>query len=124
LPRVKDRSADRARLARHLVEEARQVEAARRRLATGQPAKLSQLDTLDRHAFGLFLGLLGEALTEQAGPDVPVDRLTGDGTLHIRLAPLAADSRAEITTPDGIFAGRDHVITITSTEGTPTGGAG
>lgn len=115
LPRVKDRSGDRARLARHLVEEARQVEAARRRLATGQPARLSQLSGLDKHAFGLFLGLLGEALTEQAGPDAPVDRLTGDGTLHVRLAPLAADSRAEIATSDGVFAGRDHVITITPT---------
>ncbi|WP_395709665.1 TIGR02677 family protein [Reyranella sp.] len=115
LPRVKDRSGDRARLARHLVEEARQVEAARRRLATGKPARLSQLSDLDRHAFGLFLGLLGEALTEQAGPDAPVDRLTGDGTLHVRLAPLAPESRAEIATPDGIFAGRDHVITITPT---------
>ena len=115
LPRVKDRSGDRVRLARHLVEEARQVEAARRRLATGKPARLSQLSDLDRHAFGLFLGLLGEALTEQAGPDAPVDRLTGDGTLHVRLAPLAPESRAEIATPDGIFAGRDHVITITPT---------
>ena len=46
------------------------------------------------HAFGLFLGLLGEALTEQAGPDATVERQTGDGLLHIRLEPLAADSQA------------------------------
>ena len=117
MPRVKDRSDDRARLARQLVQESQQIEAARRRLATGQPSKLSQLSVLDKHAFSLFLGLLGEALTEQAGPDAPVGRLTGDGTLHIRLAPLAADSRAEIETPDGVFAGRDHIITITPTEG-------
>jgi uncharacterized protein (TIGR02677 family) len=117
LPRVKDRSDDRARLSHQLVQESQQIEAARRRLATGQPARLSQLGRLDKHAFGLFLGLLGEALTEQAGPDAPVGRLTGDGTLHIRLSPLAADSRAEIETPGGVFAGRDHIITITPTEG-------
>ena len=69
LPRVRDRAEERALLARQLAEESRQVEAARRRLATGQPARLSDLGELDMHAFGLFLGLLGEALAEQAGPD-------------------------------------------------------
>ncbi len=57
--------------------------------------------------------LLGEALGEQAGPDAPVERRTGDGLLHIRLEPLAADTHARITTPHGVFAGRDHLITIT-----------
>ena len=65
------------------------------------------------HAFALFLSLLGEALTEQAGPDAPVQRDTGDGLLQIRLQPLDDGWRAEIITPDGIFAGRDHLITIT-----------
>lgn len=113
LPRVKDRSEDRARLARQLVEEALQAEAARQRLATGRPSRLSELSELDSPAFGLFLGLLGEALTEQAGPDAAVERFTGDGTLHIRLSPLGADTRARIATPAGVFAGRDHVVTIT-----------
>jgi Protein of unknown function (DUF2397) len=67
------------------------------------------------HAFGLFLGLLGEALTEQSGPETTVARQTGDGLLHISLTPLAADSRAEINTPHGVFAGRDHLITVTPT---------
>jgi uncharacterized protein (TIGR02677 family) len=119
LPRVRDRSEDRARLARQLVEESGQAEAARRRLATGQPSRLSQLSELDSPAFSLFLGLLGEALTEQAGPDASIERFTGDGTLHIRLSPLAADTYAEIATPDGLFAGRDHVITITPALDTP-----
>ena len=65
------------------------------------------------HAFGLFLGLLGETLSEQAGPEVPVERRTGDGLLHVHLKPLAADTHARIDTPKGIFAGRDHLITIT-----------
>jgi uncharacterized protein (TIGR02677 family) len=115
LPRVRDRSEDRALLAIELTEEARQVEAAREHLATGRPIRLSDLGDLDMHAFGLFLGILGEALTEQAGPETTVERQTGDGLLHIRLSPLAADSRAEINTPRGVFAGRDHLITITPT---------
>jgi uncharacterized protein (TIGR02677 family) len=86
----------------------RYVEAARRRLATGQPTRLSDLGELDRHAFGLFLGLLGEALTEQAQPEAAVSRQTGDGLLHISLTPLAAESWAEIYTSHGVFAGRDH----------------
>ncbi|HEX4077989.1 MAG TPA: TIGR02677 family protein [Rhizomicrobium sp.] len=113
LARVRDRAAERAFLARELGEESRQVETARRRLATGKPARLSDLGELDIPAFGLFLGLLGEALGDQAGPEVPVERQTGDGLLHIHLKPLAADSHARIDTPNGVFAGRDHLITIT-----------
>jgi uncharacterized protein (TIGR02677 family) len=113
LPRVKDRAEARARLARELTEESLQVEAARRRLATGRATRLSDLGDLDLHTFGVFLGLLGEALTEQAGPETAVDRQTSDGLLRIRLQPLAASDRAEINTPQGVFAGRDHLITIT-----------
>jgi len=115
LPRVKDRSEARALLARELAEESLQVEAARERLATGQATRLSDLGDLDVHAFGVFLGLLGEALTEQAGPEAAVERQTGDGLLRIRLMPLAADSHARINAPHGVFAGRDHLITITPT---------
>lgn len=115
LPRVKDRAEGRALLARQLAEEGAQVEAARRRLSTGRPALLSELGNLDLAAFDLFLGLLGEALSEQAGPDAAVERRTSDGLLHIRLEPLAANSHAKINTPYGVFGGRDHLITITPT---------
>ena len=115
LPRVRDRGEARQLLAQELAQEAVQVEAARQRLATGQPTRLSELGTLDPHAFGLFLDLLGEALSEQPGPDATVERQTGDGLLCIRLEPLGADSRAEIRSPHGVFAGRDHLITITPT---------
>jgi uncharacterized protein (TIGR02677 family) len=111
--KVRDRSESRALLRLQLAEESRQVENARARLATGQSMRLSDLGELDEHAFGLFLGLLGETLTEQVGPDAPAERTTGDGLLDIRLLPLAPDSRARIVTPTGIFAGRDHLITIT-----------
>jgi uncharacterized protein (TIGR02677 family) len=115
LPRVRDRAAARRLLAQELAEEAGQVEAARLRLATARPTRLSDLGTLDPHAFGLFLNLLGEALAEQPGPDATVERQTGDGLLRVRLEPLGPDSRAEVHTPHGVFAGRDHLITITPT---------
>jgi uncharacterized protein (TIGR02677 family) len=114
-PRVKDRHEARAILARKIGEERAQVEAARALLATGTATRLSQLARLDAHAFRLFLSLLGEALSAQASPNQPVTRQTADGLLQIRLEPLSANSRAEIETELGIFAGRDHVVTITPT---------
>ncbi|MDR1890223.1 MAG: TIGR02677 family protein [Zoogloeaceae bacterium] len=119
LARVHDRGRERALIARQLAEESRQVEAARWRLATGRPIRLSALGELDAHAFGLFLGLLGEALAEQANPEQTVERQTGDGLLHIRLEPLAAGSHAQIRTPAGVFSGRDHLLTIRPTQERP-----
>jgi uncharacterized protein (TIGR02677 family) len=116
LARVRDRASERNLLALQIAEESRQVEAARARLATGRPTRLSELGTLDEHAFGLFLNLLGEALSDQWKPDGETERQTGDGLLQIRLQPLAADSHAQIHTPNGIFAGRDYLLTITSTQ--------
>jgi len=116
LPKVRERTEERALLARQLREEHRQVEAARARLATGRTMCLSELGHLDPHAFALFLSLLGEALTGQSSPEDVVERQTGDGLLRIRLEPLGAHTRAEIVTDAGIFAGRDHRITITATQ--------
>jgi uncharacterized protein (TIGR02677 family) len=115
LAKVRDRSEERQRMAGELAEESRQVDAARRRLATGRAGLLSDLGELDTHAFGLFLNLLGEALAEQPGPQAVVERQTGDGLLHIRLEPLDDGSMARIVSPAGVFAGRDHRLTITPT---------
>jgi len=49
------------------------------------------------------------------GPDGETERQTGDGLLHIRLQPRAADSHAQIHPPEGIFGARDYLLTITST---------
>lgn len=113
VPHVKDRAAARALLAQHIAEERAQVEAARAVLATGTASRLSELSRLDAYAFRLFLALLGEALAAQVSPDQPVTRQTADGLLQIHLEPLSAGSRAEIETELGVFAGRDHMITIT-----------
>jgi uncharacterized protein (TIGR02677 family) len=111
-PRVRERHRERELMAQQLAEESTRTDAARRRLASSRPVRLSELGELNAHEFHLFLGLLGEALAEQAGPDQPVDRHTGDGLMHIRLEPLAPDSRAQLHTPAGTFSGRDHLLTI------------
>jgi len=116
LPRVQTRDAERRLLAAQLHEEHTQIEAARTRLATGRPSRLSELEVLDTHAFTLFLALLGEALTAQASPNEAVELQSGDGLLRIRLQPLPADTHATIATSAGSFAGRDHLITITRME--------
>jgi len=113
---VQARDTERQLLAALLKEEHAQIEAARQRLANGRRSRLSDLGTLDPHAFALFLALLGEALTAQSSPDTEVDIPSGDGLLRIRLQPLCADSHATIRTADGVFSGRDHWITITHTE--------
>jgi uncharacterized protein (TIGR02677 family) len=114
-PRILDRSAERSLLAARVGKEAAQTEAARQRLATNGETRLSELGRLDSSSFRLFLTLLGEALASQTDPDKPVERLTGDGTLVVRLVPLAAHTEAEIATDLGTFRGRDHLLLIRRT---------
>jgi uncharacterized protein (TIGR02677 family) len=113
-PKIRDRSLDRARLAQRMAQESAQTERARRQLATGRETRLSELGTLDRHAFALFLTLLGETLAAQTDETSPIERLTMDGTLRVRLEPLEAASHAEIDTELGRFSGRDHRLTISA----------
>lgn len=113
--RIRDRTRERELLAQRVGEELAQVDAARHRLATGQLTRLSELGVLDRHAFRLFLALLGEALTHQKGLDQAVERIAGDGTLMIRLEPLGPDTHAVLETELGRFAGRDYRILIRET---------
>lgn len=116
LPSVTDRHQERELLARHVAEEHRQVEAARAGFANGKPVRLSELGYLDVHAFRLFLNLLGEALTAQGSPDEAIERDTSDGLLRVRLEPLGPETVAQIHTEIGVFAGRDHILTVESTE--------
>jgi uncharacterized protein (TIGR02677 family) len=113
--RVQDRSRERALLGQQLAAEQRALDAARARIARGEPVLLSQLGALDRVEFRLLLGLIGEALAAQRSPHEPVERHSADGLMHIVLEPLAADSLAAIETEDGVFRGRDHRLTVTFT---------
>lgn len=116
-----DRTADKALLARQAEEEATQLAAARARLVTDGTVRLSELHDLDRHAFGLFLDLLGEALTVTAHtsgrPDQPVRVTSADGGLEIVLAPTDDGRQATIITADGALTGPDHHIAIVDLTG-------
>lgn len=109
---IRDRSRERAQLAAQIGQETVELERARRMLCTGRETHLSELGRLDASAFRVFLSLLGEALAAQAHPDQIVERLSGDGTLSIRLEPLSPDTHAVIDTEIGRFSGRDHRLLI------------
>ena len=112
-PKVRDRSRERELLALRLADERAREQAARRRLATGQPVRLSAIGALDRHEFRLLLSLIGEALSAQTRPDATVERPSADGALRIRLQPLGEHTRAVMDTELGRFSGRDHLLTVT-----------
>lgn len=110
--RVVDRSAEKALLAAQAEAEAAQAAAARARLATGRRCRLSDLGDLDPQAFGLFLDLLGEALTRKVRPGDLVETRSADGTLEILLEPTGDGATAVIRTPDGELSGPDHWLVI------------
>jgi uncharacterized protein (TIGR02677 family) len=110
---VTDRSQARQLLADLLESEHRQIDEARRRLATGHPTRLSDLGALDADEFRLFLELLSDVLSAGPPMDDGIHTISGDGSLEIQLVPTNDGAVAEIHTPDGVFQGADHVLTIT-----------
>ena len=111
--RVIDRRGERRRLAERAAAEAEQTAAARARLVTEHPIRLSDLGHLDPDAFSLFLALLGEALSARRPGAREIRTTTGDGSLEILLAPVPDDAPLEIRTDAGVLRGSDHVLLIT-----------
>ncbi|EST30748.1 TIGR02677 family protein [Streptomyces niveus] len=110
--RVADRSEAKRRLAEIATRQAEQAGAARARLATGGPIRLSRLGELDPLAFELFLRLLGDALSTWRPGMTTTAATSGDGSMEIRLTALDDGSTAEVRTPDGVFSGPDHLVDI------------
>lgn len=108
---VVDREQDKAMLAALVADESAQLAAARARLATGRPFRLSELETLPPDVFGLLVDLLGEALAEVT-PGAPVSVISSDGTLGIRLEPTGDGQTARLETSYGVLSGPDHHVTI------------
>lgn len=109
---VVDRSREKGMLARMAEEEAAQLAEARRRLATDGPTRLSEMESLDRETFGLFLDLLGEALARKVRPNERARAVAADGTLEIALVPTGDGRTATIRTAWGDLRGLDHVVEI------------
>lgn len=110
--RVADRAEQRRILAEQAAREAEQVAAARERLATPGPTRLSALGELDTRAFRLFLGLLGDALSARAPGDHEIRTTTSDGTMEVRLTLVRGGGTVSIDTADGILRGPEHLIEI------------
>lgn len=113
---VIDRRKEKAALARFAAEQAKQLAAARRELATGRATRLSRLGELNTPAFELFLELLGEALAHKPAAAGPVEAISADGTLSIQMEPTGDGVVASVETPAGRFVGDDHHILILETD--------
>lgn len=121
---VRDRSVEQAYLAQMVRAERAQADAVRARLATGRTVRLGDLGPLDRDELGLFLALLGEALSAgPPGPDGTIRTVTSDGSTQIVLTPLPGAPPATIRTADGVITGPDHEITLTTGRRGPRGPA-
>jgi uncharacterized protein (TIGR02677 family) len=111
---VRDRSQQKAELARMAAEQAGQIEAARSLLARGERMRLSDFEELDATAFELLLDLLGEALGAGEG-----EAFSTDGSLTIRLEiDPALTAEATLRTTSGNLRGRDRWVTIRHTHQT------
>jgi uncharacterized protein (TIGR02677 family) len=111
--RVIDRRGERRLLAERAAAEAEQTAAARARLVTEHPIRLSELGHLDPDAFALFLALLGEALSARRPGERELRTTTGDGSLEILLALVPDGTSVRIRTDAGVFRGPDHLVHIT-----------
>jgi len=116
--RVIDRRAERLLLAERAAGEAEQTAAARARLVTEHPLRLSDVGHLDPDAFSLFVALLGEALSARRPGEPEIRTTTGDGSPEILLAPVLDGTSVEIRTDAGVFSGADHVLQITDLSAT------
>jgi len=110
---VVDQSKAKGELARLEQDEAEQIARAQQELASGRPMRLSDFGLLEPATFHLLLDLLGEALAIRTDPREPVDAVSMDGALIIRLGPSDPTAPlAEIVTTTGILRGQDCEVTI------------
>jgi uncharacterized protein (TIGR02677 family) len=112
MSRIIDRTAEKEKLAAATHEEALRILNAQRRFGTGRRMRLSELEQLDVGEFDLFLDLLGEAISARVLSTEPVEIMSGDGSLKVRLEPTGDGRDASIATSDGVFSGPDHWISI------------
>jgi uncharacterized protein (TIGR02677 family) len=111
LSRIIDRTAEKVKLAAAADEEARRILSAQSRFAISGRMRLSELERLDTGEFDFFLDLLGEAVSAIVLGGDTVEILS-NGSLTVRLQPTDDARLAVIQTPEGIFSGPDHWITI------------
>jgi uncharacterized protein (TIGR02677 family) len=112
LSRIIDRTAEKEKLAAAADEEARRILNAQSRFAVSGRMRLSELERLETGEFDFFLDLLGEVVSAKVLGDDTVEILSNDGSLTVKLQPTGDARLAVIQTPEGMFSGPDHWITI------------
>src|SRR5262249_40313661 len=112
LSRIVDRTAEKEKLAAAARDAALRLVTAQARFGTGRRIRLSELEFLEPGEFELFLDVLAETLSARGFPTEPVEVLTGDGSLRVKLEPADGAGEACIVTPDGVFSGPDHWISV------------
>ncbi|WP_328293554.1 TIGR02677 family protein [Kineococcus sp. NBC_00420] len=125
IAQVADRSLARRHLAEQADAEVAQLAAARAELLRSGATRLSELPELSTPAFGLFLGLLGQAVTARHADrrSAPVRATSADGSLDIVLTPVAEAGRTTVRTPDGAFTIDDCLLVIVDNDEAPDGAA-
>ncbi|WP_206306970.1 TIGR02677 family protein [Streptomyces sp. F001] len=114
--RVRDIAAVKAERTERARAERAELARAWRALATDGPVRLSSFGALDPAVFERLLDLLGRALS--ARPDTTGLRRasTGDGRVEITLAPPPDGRTAVLRTAQGVLAGPDYVVAITTAD--------
>ncbi len=112
LNRIIDRSVEKEKLAAAMHEEAIRILSAQNRFATGARMRLSELARLETDEFDLLLDLLGETVSTRVLSADTAEILSSDGSLRVKLEPAGDDQTAAIHTPEGIFSGPDHWISV------------
>ncbi len=79
--------------------------------------RLSEIQQLETGEFDLFLDLLAEAVSATGSEDDLADIPTNDGSLRLKLEPTGDGRVAVIQTPDGMFSGPDHWISVGANSG-------
>ncbi len=107
-----DRSREKARLAILANEQALEFARVRETLLQRGRCRLADLGPLSRGEFRYFLDLIARALARRGPAGGVIESLSADGTLRVRLEPVASDLWVTLETEDGGFTGKDHWVSI------------
>jgi uncharacterized protein (TIGR02677 family) len=112
LSRIIDRTSEKKKLAAATEEEALRILDAQSRFGAAGRMCLSDLEYLATGEFDLFLDLLGGAMSASLLSGDAVEIPSSNGSLTVRLEPTGDGRTALIQTPEGVFSGPDHWISI------------
>jgi uncharacterized protein (TIGR02677 family) len=109
---IVDRTTEKEKLSAATQDETQRILRAQRRFDTGQRMRLSEIEQLDTGEFDLLLDLLGQAVSVKVVAGDTAEILSNDGCLRLKLEPTGDGQTAVLHTPEGVFSGPDHWISV------------